>query len=115
MLWCLASDTFATCSNRVRYYYGVRTHLSLNTDAPVSRAVQAVGSIVAKPWFRAKSIEAIFGPMAEARLTGEPFDEVWNGYSSEGDVRDVIRTGRFCGMAPLCRGVFMPTATSPTA
>ena len=32
-----------------RYYNGVRTHLSLNKDAPVSRAVQAVGSIVAKP------------------------------------------------------------------
>ena len=32
-----------------RYYNGVRTHLSLNKDAPVTRAVQAVGSIVAKP------------------------------------------------------------------
>ena len=37
-------------------------------------------------WFRAKSIEAISGPMAEAKLTGELFDEVWNGYSSECDV-----------------------------
>jgi hypothetical protein len=32
-----------------RYYTGVRTRLSLNKDAPVSRAVQLVGSIVAKP------------------------------------------------------------------
>ena len=32
-----------------RYYNRVRTHLSLNKDAPVTRAVQAVGSIVAKP------------------------------------------------------------------
>ena len=32
-----------------RYYNGVRTHLSLNKGAPVTRAVQAVGSIVAKP------------------------------------------------------------------
>src|SRR5216684_1261853 len=32
-----------------RYYNGVRTHLSLNKDAPVPRAVQAVGSIAAKP------------------------------------------------------------------
>jgi transposase InsO family protein len=30
-----------------RYYNGARTHLSLNKDAPVSRAVQAVGRIVA--------------------------------------------------------------------
>ena len=31
------------------YYNEVRTHLSLSKDAPVSRAVQAVGDIVAKP------------------------------------------------------------------
>jgi hypothetical protein len=30
----------------------VRTHLSLNKDAPVSRADQAVGSIVAKTCWR---------------------------------------------------------------
>jgi hypothetical protein len=32
-----------------RYYNEARTHLSLGKDAPVSRAVQAVGTIVAKP------------------------------------------------------------------
>jgi transposase InsO family protein len=32
-----------------RYYNEARTHLSLNKDAPVSRTVQAVGSIIAKP------------------------------------------------------------------
>jgi Integrase core domain len=32
-----------------RYYNEVRTHLSLTKDAPVSRAVQAVGCIIAKP------------------------------------------------------------------
>ena len=31
------------------YYNEVRTHLSLSEDAPVSRAVQAVGDVVAKP------------------------------------------------------------------
>jgi transposase InsO family protein len=31
------------------YYNEARTHLSLSKDAPVSRAVQAVGSIIAKP------------------------------------------------------------------
>ena len=31
-----------------RYYNDARTHLSLNKDAPVARAVQAVGNIVAK-------------------------------------------------------------------
>jgi transposase InsO family protein len=32
-----------------RYYNDARTHLSLNKDAPASRAVQAVGRIVANP------------------------------------------------------------------
>ncbi len=32
-----------------RYYNEARTHLSLSKDAPVSRTVQTVGSIVAKP------------------------------------------------------------------
>jgi transposase InsO family protein len=32
-----------------RYYNNARTHLSLNKDAPASRAVQAVGRIVADP------------------------------------------------------------------
>jgi len=32
-----------------RYYNETRTHLSVGKDAPVSRAVQTVGSIIAKP------------------------------------------------------------------
>jgi hypothetical protein len=32
-----------------RYYNEARTHLSLSKDAPVSRAVQTVGTIIAKP------------------------------------------------------------------
>jgi hypothetical protein len=43
-----ASDTFATCWDQ-RYYNDARTHLSLNKDAPASRAVQAVGRIMANP------------------------------------------------------------------
>jgi transposase InsO family protein len=31
------------------YYNDARTHLSLNKDAPVSRAVQTVGNVVARP------------------------------------------------------------------
>jgi len=31
------------------YHNSVRTHLALNKDAPFSRAVQAVGRIVAEP------------------------------------------------------------------
>jgi transposase InsO family protein len=33
-----------------RYYNEARTHLSLSKDAPTPRAVQALGSIIAKPF-----------------------------------------------------------------
>ncbi len=32
-----------------KYYNDARTHLSLDKDAPVSRAIETVGSIIAKP------------------------------------------------------------------
>jgi hypothetical protein len=31
------------------YYNEARTHLSLNKDAPISRATQSTGRIIAKP------------------------------------------------------------------
>jgi hypothetical protein len=31
------------------YYNGTRTHLSLNKDAPISRAAEAVGRIISRP------------------------------------------------------------------
>ena len=33
----------------LNYYNETRTHLSLNKDAPVSRTIQAVGRIFARP------------------------------------------------------------------
>jgi hypothetical protein len=33
----------------MQYYNGARTHLSLNKDAPVPRAVQVVGRILPTP------------------------------------------------------------------
>ena len=32
-----------------KYYNDARTHLSLDKDAPVSRTIEEVGSIIAKP------------------------------------------------------------------
>lgn len=51
-------------------------------------------------WCKAKCIEAVFGPMAEAKLMGKSFDEVWNEESSEADRRNMLRFCRLCGMAP---------------
>jgi hypothetical protein len=31
------------------YYNGARTHLSLNKDAPISRAAEAAGRILSRP------------------------------------------------------------------
>jgi hypothetical protein len=49
-------------------------------------------------WFRAKSIELIFGPMAEAKLLSKPFENVWGAKTSEDDRKGVLRAGFICGM-----------------
>jgi hypothetical protein len=49
-------------------------------------------------WFQAKSIVAVFGPMAEAKLVERPFNEVWNNNPSKDDQRGLIRAGTLCGM-----------------
>jgi hypothetical protein len=46
MSLCLASSTFAICSTHIK---NIRTHLSLNKDAPIPRAVQTVGRTLAVP------------------------------------------------------------------
>jgi hypothetical protein len=49
-------------------------------------------------WFRAKSIELILGPMAEAKHLSKPFEDVWNAETSKDDRRNVVRAGYICGM-----------------
>jgi len=45
-LWCSASATSVTCLLcYMKDYNGARTHLSLEKDAPVSRAVDRAGHI----------------------------------------------------------------------
>jgi hypothetical protein len=44
-----ASGICATYSSYMAYYNGARTHLSLNNDAPVPRAVQAIKRIIPTP------------------------------------------------------------------
>jgi hypothetical protein len=52
MSLCSASGTFATCWDRTKDIYNhARTHLSLNKDAPVSRAVPAAALRRAVPDF----------------------------------------------------------------
>lgn len=50
-------------------------------------------------WFRAKSIEIVFGPMAEAKLTDRSFSDVWRGGGCKLDADDLTRAGLFCGFA----------------
>jgi len=64
---------------------------------PIFAKMRSAG-IDVDSWCTAKSIEAIFGPMAEARVTEKPFDEVWDDYSSEADRRDMVRFCRLSGM-----------------
>ena len=50
-------------------------------------------------WFRAKTIEVVFGPMAEAELTGKSFLDVFGGDGSRGDFEDLVYYGFICGIA----------------
>jgi len=58
--------------------------------------MRAAGIDVDK-WFTAKSIEAICGPIAEAKFLGKPVADVFDDYSSEADLDDVRRLGDLCG------------------
>jgi hypothetical protein len=50
MSLCLASDTFVILLKAYQKYYNeARTHLSLAKDAPIPRAVQAIGQTMAAP------------------------------------------------------------------
>jgi hypothetical protein len=51
-------------------------------------------------WFRVKSMVAMFGPMAEAKLIERPFDQVWNSKTSRDDALSLMRAGVLCGMTP---------------
>jgi hypothetical protein len=48
--------------------------------------------------FRAKNVESIFGPMAEARYKGQSFDEVWRDPTNGDDVKDVHDHARWMGI-----------------
>jgi fatty-acid desaturase len=49
-MWlCLASGIFVSAQIVSKYYNEARTHLSLQKDAPIPRAVQTVGQTLAVP------------------------------------------------------------------
>ncbi len=50
-------------------------------------------------WFRAKSIENLFGPMSEAKLLGRSVAGVLKECGSEGDLADIFRFGAMCGLS----------------
>ena len=56
------------------YYNETRTHLSLDKDAPVSRAIEAVGRIFSRPVLG--GLHHQYGRIYFATGTGRTFDEV---------------------------------------
>jgi hypothetical protein len=63
-------------------------------------AEMRVSGIDLDEWFRVRSIVAMFGPIAEAKLIERPFNEVWNSNTSRDDALGVMRAGVLCGMSP---------------
>jgi hypothetical protein len=50
MSWCLVNSTLRhVLQSYLQYYNETRTHLSLDKDAPIPRAVEAVGRILSRP------------------------------------------------------------------
>lgn len=87
-------------ARRSSHSTGRPTQFGNNVDWPVLFAEMRGAGIDLDGWFRARSIVAIFGPMAEAKLIQRPFHEVWNDSPSKEDARGVIRAGELCGMSP---------------
>jgi hypothetical protein len=57
-------------------------------------------------WLLAKSIEAMFGPMAEAKEVGKPFEEALDQHS-EADIASIHHMGALCGMTSDHMGDFI--------
>lgn len=49
-------------------------------------------------WFKARCIFCLFGPMAEAKAVGKPFEDVWDDEAAASDYLDIRRAGHWCGM-----------------
>jgi hypothetical protein len=70
--------------------------------------------------FRAKNVESVFGPMAEARYWGQSFDEVWRDPTNADDVREVHEHAGWMGITDPaaveeCVQVAKRTETNRTA
>lgn len=76
-----------------------RTPTSLDITCEIFAEMRAAG-IDIDGWFRAKSIECIFGPMAEAKCLAKPFKDAFDDCSAERDLVDIFRNGTLCGMTP---------------
>ncbi len=71
--------------------------LTREETASLYPAMRAAGVDLEKN-FRAKNVESIFGPMAEARYKGQSFDEVWRDPTNADDVKDVHDHARWMGI-----------------
>jgi hypothetical protein len=59
--------------------------------------MQAAGIDIAE-WFKAKSVECLFGPMAERKFLGKPLQDLFQDDSAEADIREILLNGALCGM-----------------
>jgi hypothetical protein len=71
--------------------------LTVEILEPLVAEMRATG-IDVDGWYLAKSVGSIFGPMAEAKLLGRPFDVDWEADSAQSDYTDLVRYGVICGL-----------------
>jgi len=70
---------------------------NLSAMPEVIKQAKDEGADIGK-WLRAKMLMTVLGSMAEAKLTGKHFQEVWDSYECEQDVKDAVRDGVMAGL-----------------
>ncbi|MGE5261275.1 MAG: hypothetical protein ACM3MH_10425, partial [Actinomycetota bacterium] len=81
-------------ARRVNHQCGCMSSSSPALTAPMRPSI----SVDVDLWARARCFDGVLGPVAEAKLTGRPFEDVWHGYAAEGDRTAAIRFCLICGM-----------------
>lgn len=72
-----------------------KAHFDLLVE--IVAAARAAGADI-DAWLGARALQAVFGAVAEALCTRKPFDEVWNDYQCEEDMRGIVANCMTAGL-----------------
>lgn len=79
-----------------------KAHFDLMVE--IVAAARAAGADI-DAWLRARALICIFGSIAEALYTRKPFEEIWNGYEAENDMRNIVGDCMIAGMGDAAEAI----------